>query len=50
MHSSQIGASGREKKLAGALEPKPVAPKEPVRDLLAEIFQGRKDFFGWTPD
>jgi hypothetical protein len=27
---------------------KPLAPKQPFRDLRAEIFH--EDFLGWTPD
>ena len=39
-----------EKKTLQASEPKPIAPKQPARDLLAEIFEGHEDFLGWAPD
>jgi hypothetical protein len=39
-----------EKKIVRTYEPKPVAPKPPVRNLLSEIFEGHEEFLGWTPD
>jgi hypothetical protein len=30
--------------------PKPVSPKQGVKGLLFEIFEGHEDFLGWTPD
>jgi len=43
-----------EKKTLKVCEPKakprPRGPKQPVRDLLFEIFEGHEEFLGLTPD
>jgi hypothetical protein len=32
------------------LTPKPLGPKQRVKDMLVTIFEGREEFLGWTPD
>jgi len=39
-----------EKQTMQVCEPKRVGLKQRVRNLLAEIFKGHKEFLGWTPD
>ena len=39
-----------KEKTAQVREPKPVVPKQRVRDLLVKIFEGHQEFLGWTPD
>jgi hypothetical protein len=31
-------------------ETKPVAPTQPPRAILAQIFEGHEEFLGWAPD
>jgi hypothetical protein len=39
-----------EKETCEVCETGPVAPEQPPRSILAEIFEGHEDFLGWTPD
>jgi hypothetical protein len=45
----EIESSVEEKELR-SVEPKQLEPRRPVRSLLSEIFEGHREYLGYTPD